>query len=289
MYEKLEACPSCNFNQFTNFLICSDHVVSGESFALVKCNQCSLVFTNPRPNEHSLPSFYESDQYISHTSKSNSFINVIYKIVRHYTTYKKIQLIQSYKKQGSIIDFGCGTGHFISSMNKKEWKIVGFEPNEKARKLAISQGINVFEKIEELPYKVDVITAWHVIEHVSQLNHTLQQLGALLNNSGVMFIAVPNIECYDAEIYKSDWAAYDVPRHLYHFSQHSFTQLAKSHKLKIVATIPMRFDSYYVSMLSEKQKNGTSNLFKALRIGYLSNLKAKTTGQYSSQIYVLKK
>jgi len=289
MYEKLEVCPSCKNTNFKNYLICSDHSVSGESFALSKCTKCELVFTNPRPDEEALPKYYESKEYISHTNKANSFINLIYKIARHFTIRSKIKLINSYHNKGTILDYGCGTGHFLKSCESKGWTTYGYEPDKNARAIAESNGLHIIEKIKKTNAKYDIITAWHVIEHVSDLRKTIKKLRSALNENGHLIIAVPNIESYDARYYKENWAAYDVPRHLYHFNQKSFGKLIAKSKLTMVKTLPMKLDAYYISMISEKYINGKNNLLSALRIGRLSNKEAKKSGEYSSLIYILKK
>ncbi len=292
MYEKLETCPSCKHPQFDNFLICEDYSVSKESFALVKCKKCELVFTNPRPSKNELGKYYESNEYISHTNKGNSLINILYKLVRSYTLISKRKILQQFHDSGTVLDYGCGTGDFLRVLEKKGLETFGIEPNEQAKKLAEKQVKGkVLGSVEEVPgdQKFDVITAWHVVEHISELRETLKLLRKRLNKDGHFIVAVPNINSHDATIYKEKWAGYDVPRHLYHFSQASFKNLAEKSKFKLVKTLPMKFDSFYVSLLSEKYKNGKSNLIKGLLNGLASNRKAATTGEYSSLIYILKK
>lgn len=290
MYEKLEKCPVCNNKLFDNYMICTDHSVSGESFALVKCQECNLVFTNPRPEEANLVNYYKSDQYISHTDKGNSFINIIYKLVRQYTLNKKVSLIESYSKEkGTMLDYGCGTGDFVKKARDKNWQAFGYEPDIDARRIAQQKNTTaILERLKDAPDDIDVITAWHVIEHVSDLKSTLRSLVKKLRSGGYLVIAVPNHLSFDSKFYKEYWAAYDVPRHLYHFDVKSISYLIKKLNLKLVDKLPMVFDSYYVSMLSEKYK-GKSNLMNAIKIGYQSNRKAKKTSQYSSLIYVIQK
>ncbi|WP_424962665.1 class I SAM-dependent methyltransferase [Ekhidna sp.] len=290
MYEKLEECPVCKHSQFTNHLICDDHSVSGESFALVKCKKCSLVFTNPRPEQGALPDYYQSDQYISHTDKGNSLINFIYKLVRKYTIRRKVKLIDKLNRgQGSLLDYGCGTGDFIKTANKKGWHAYGYEPDKDAQNIASSKNPDkLLDRIENHKDQFNIITAWHVIEHVSELNKTIKTLKKQLATDGHLIIALPNHKSYDAAFYKEYWAGYDVPRHLYHFDQESIKSFATKFKLRLIHTLPMKFDSYYVSMLSEKYK-GKSNLLNALKIGLNSNNKAIKTNDYSSLIYIFKK
>lgn len=290
MYEKLEKCPVCNNKLFDNYMICSDHSVSGESFALVKCQECNLVFTNPRPEEANLSNYYKSDQYISHTDKGNSLINIIYKLVRQYTLEKKVSLIEKYNQgKGVLLDFGCGTGDFLKKAKDKDWQAFGYEPDKDARAIAQEKNSSaILEKLKDVPDNIDVITAWHVIEHVSDLKATVRSLVKKLKTGGYLIVAVPNHLSFDSGYYKEHWAAYDVPRHLYHFDAKSISYFIKKLNLKLVNKLPMIFDSYYVSMLSEKYK-GKSNLLNAIKVGYKSNQKAKKTSEYSSLIYVIQK
>ena len=290
MYEKLEKCPVCKNKLFDNYMICTDYSVSGESFALVKCQSCKLVFTNPRPSEKNLSKYYKSDQYISHTDKGNSLLNIVYKLVRKYTLSKKNALITSVNSRtGVLLDYGCGTGDFVKTASNKGWQAFGFEPNNDAKSIAVKKNKDfILNKISDTKSDFDIITAWHVVEHISDLRKTVKTLIGKLKKDGHLIVAVPNHKSYDAQYYKEHWAAYDLPRHLYHFDQDSMTYLVESLKAKVVDIKPMIFDSYYVSLLSEKylKKNSFLNAFK---IGFLSNRKAKITSEYSSLIYIIRK
>lgn len=291
MYERLDNCPSCKHSHFENHSICKDYSVSGESFALVKCQNCMLIFTNPRPAPDQLAKFYESDTYISHTDKANSLVNLLYKIVRSYTLRRKRTLIEKHIKEGMILDYGCGTGDFLKECKAAGWSTVGIEPNENARTISKKKTLQTIhpsiDKMKEQEF--DVITAWHVVEHIAELRSTLKKLKKRLSTAGHMIIAVPNAHSHDCHEYKDYWAAYDVPRHLYHFTQESLSALAKSLDLKVVDIHPMKFDAFYVSMLSEKYKSGKNRYVRAFLNGLRSNRKASKSGEYSSLIYVLTK
>ncbi|MEO9872411.1 class I SAM-dependent methyltransferase [Ekhidna sp.] len=289
MYEKLDSCPLCKNTKFDNYMICDDHTVTEESFALVKCSKCQLIFTNPRPLESELSRYYNSEDYISHTNNGNSLLNILYKIVRLYTLKRKVNLLSKYSKKGSILDFGCGTGDFLNSCQNSGWQAFGFEPDNGARGVAQKKITNsIYTDLEQIKNKFDIISAWHVVEHISSLRETIKLLKKRLKDGGHLIIALPNNKSYDANHYQEKWAAYDVPRHLYHFDQESMKTFIIQFKLKLVNIIPMKFDSYYVSLLSEKyRKDG--GLLRALKTGYQSNQKAKKTSEYSSLIYILKK
>ncbi len=288
MFAKTDECPACGHINTKNYLICVDHSVTGESFALVKCDNCSHVFTNPRPSDDRLGTYYQSTDYISHTNKITSPIHLIYKLVRQITLRQKESLITKLnKKRGSLLDYGCGTGHFIQHCTAKGWLAKGVEPDEHARQIAASHGLNVIPSLEKNIEKFSIITAWHVLEHVTEPFSTLKELRNRLEEGGHIVIAVPNHASFDAKHYGKYWAGYDVPRHLSHFTQKSMRALAERSKLKVKSIEPMPFDAYYVSLLSEKYAHEKSRLLQALTVGRKSNATAKLTGEYSSLIYIL--
>lgn len=265
-----------------------DHSVSGGTFLLRYDESKNMFVTEPKPSRDDLPSYYASEDYISHTDNKRSLFEWMYQIVKRYTLSRKRNLIQSYlKSKGSLIDIGAGTGDFASYMAKNNWEVIGVEPDKNARTLAEKKGINTKGELPNANTKYDCITMWHVLEHVYDLENQIQWIKEHLKQNGCCFIAVPNFESHDAQYYKENWAAYDVPRHLYHFSNTAITSFFNEHNLKVVKEHPMKFDAYYVSLLSEKYKNGKMNFFSAFRRGWQSNRLAKRSGAYSSLIYVI--
>ena len=292
MLQTIQACPLCDSGHFQSSLVCKDHLVTQKEFTIVKCDDCGLLFTNPRPTDKTLGNYYKAEQYISHTNKGNSPINWVYKLVRNYTLGKKLNLINKYQNPGKILDYGCGTGNFLNRCANNNWVAFGVEPDEDARQIASNQNeieiANSLSNIKEEAF--DVISLWHVLEHVTDLKQTMQSLVQKLKEEGTMIIAVPNPNSYDAQTYKEQWAAYDVPRHLYHFTQETIAKLATQQGLKLIETRPMIFDSYYVSMLSDKNIFGTLKPIKSFISGYQSNSYAKNNdNNYSSLIYIFSK
>lgn len=292
-YERLEQCPICGKEEFKNFLVVTDNAVSKESFVIVECENCTFKFTNPRPDTDSIDKYYESEEYISHSNIKTGIINRAYHVVRSITTKQKVELINRHSPaKGTILDYGCGTGIFLSACKSDGWEIRGVEPNPKAREEAsVQTGEIIAKELQEIGgEKFEVITLWHVLEHIHTLNETLAELMNLLQEDGTLIIAVPNADSHDAQQYKADWAAYDVPRHLYHFTQATMKRLLKKHKMKLHEVLPMKFDAYYVSMLSEKQKEGKTKMLSSMLNGYKSNSYAEKNGNdYSSLIFVAKK
>lgn len=294
MYERLKKCPLCKSEQFNNHLVVEDHAISKESFIICACNNCELWFTNPRPDEANILKYYDKPNYISHQNKSRNLTDYIYNAVRTYTLRQKLNWINTRaKKKGRILDYGCGVGLFAKTCQKDGWETYGMEPNQKAATLARDEnGINVIPNFKELNKlkKFDIITLFHVLEHVHTLNETLDSLLSRLKKRGVLFVAVPNRDSLDARTFQEDWAGLDIPRHLYHFNKTSMNYLIDKHQCRITDTLPMRFDSYYVSLLSHQTKGSKNKYIEAIRSGYKSNKHAKTNdNNYSSLLFVIKK
>ncbi|MEZ0543033.1 class I SAM-dependent methyltransferase [Fibrella arboris] len=291
--EELQECPACTGTLFTPYLTCQDQLVSQKQFAIQQCNQCQLLFTNPRPTAETIGSYYKSDTYISHDDTKKGIIDTIYRTVRSYALSQKESWIRSMNGGvGALLDYGCGTGAFIKECQEKGWHVIGFEPDPDARQLAserVNQKILKDSAELERTEKPDVITLWHVLEHVSDLTETLDMLIDKLKPGGHLVIAVPNPASKDAALYGSNWAAYDVPRHLYHFTPTVLTALIETYGLKLQKKLPMRFDAYYIAMLSTKQRDGKINYVESLMNGMRSNETARKTGNYSSLTYVFRK
>ena len=293
MHEKLNKCPLCSNTSFKKHIDSRDYFLTNELFSISSCNHCSFLFTDPRPNSNEISDYYKSSEYISHTSKANNLTNRLYKFARYFTLSKKVKLANRISAGNTILDYGCGTGDFLFACQQKSWKIHGFEPDDDARNIATEKNkTKIYSSLEELNQvnEIDLITLWHVLEHIHDLKNTLDILQSKLAKHAKLLIAVPNYESYDAKYYKEYWAAYDLPRHLYHFSQTSMAQLLKEYGLKISEIIPMKLDAFYVSLLSEKYKNGKSNYIKSFINGYKSNIYAKkNNNNYSSLIYIANK
>ncbi len=290
-----EECPICKGTESKELRTCKDNTGSKETFSIVACPDCGFEYTNPIPLEDQIGKYYESEEYVSHSNTSKGVINSLYQLVRAYTLKQKLRLINKNTLGKKLLDIGCGTGEFLNICSKNGYNTLGVEPSNEARKQAIENfKLNVIEEQEMDEIEADsfdVISMWHVLEHVYHLNKRVEEIYRILKPGGKLIVAVPNRTSFDALYYQQYWAAYDLPRHLYHYSPENIKTLFSNHNFKLTQILPMKFDSYYVSMLSEKYKNQKSGLFNAIRIGWLSNFKAflKKDNSYSSQIYILEK
>lgn len=295
--EVIQNCYCCNNTDFRLYTTAKDNY-SDESFNIVQCNHCHFIFTNPRPDVQEIGKYYTAPTYLSHQSHSKGLVQSIYRYARNFMKRKKLALIQrSINKQAnfSLLDFGCGTGDFLGFVKQQQIFAEGVEPDDQAR--AVAKSINnvdtySIEQSKQFEHnKFDVITLWHVLEHIHNLHEQITYFNNWLKPNGKLIIAVPNIESYDAAYYGKYWDALDVPRHIYHFSPSNLKQIVEQHNFALTATHPLFLDAYYVSMRSEWHK-GTSKFMaylKAIWRGFISNSDAKKSGNYSSLIYIFEK
>lgn len=273
-----------------HFLTVKDYSVSKETFELYQDENLDMLITHPQPSLDNLGKYYESEDYISHTDNKRSLFEKLYHFIKSIALKNKLDLINSLQlNKGRILDIGAGTGEFLNVAKNDGWQTIGVEPSKKAKAIAQSKGVSFVEKTSELESQsFDVISMWHVLEHVPDLDAQIKELKRLLKPSGTLLIAVPNFKSFDAKHYGKFWAAYDVPIHFWHFSKTAIKLLFEKEAMKLEKVLPMKFDSFYVSLLSEKYKTGKMNFIKAFFIGLQSNWKAKQNFEYSSHIYIIK-
>lgn len=292
----IKACPLCQGNHLKYTMTCVDHYASGEQFELFRCEDCGFQFTQNVPVEAEMGCYYETPDYISHSDTKKGAVNSIYHFVRKRMLNRKAQLISHMlgKSSGRILDLGTGTGYFSDTMKRRGWRVEAIEKSSQARAFAKEHfGLEVKEPsaLAEFPAQsFDAITLWHVMEHLEHLNETWERLYELLADNGVLVIAVPNCSSYDAGKYKEYWAAYDVPRHLWHFTANTMQQFGAKHNFILAEQHPMPFDAFYVSMLSEKYQKHSLPFVKGMLNGsaaWFSTLAKKERS--SSMIYVFRK
>lgn len=278
------------FSEENQYLLVKDYSVSKETFSLLYNKEYDLLKTYPTPSLDVLGKYYESEDYISHTDSKRTLFEKLYHFVKVRAIKSKVALItKENSKRGNLLDIGAGTGDFLIEATNQGWMTLGYEPNVSAKSLAENKGVVFTDDIFVLPdASFDVITMWHVLEHVPNLEEYIANLKRLIKPGGTIVIAVPNYKSFDANYYGRFWAAYDVPRHLWHFSKTSIKRLFSDHDLKLFHVKPMWFDSFYVSMLSEKYKTGKMSLIKGGLVGLRSNVSGIIKKEYSSHIYIIK-
>jgi 2-polyprenyl-3-methyl-5-hydroxy-6-metoxy-1,4-benzoquinol methylase len=296
LFEQLKSCPVCTREDFSPYLTCRDYIATQETFTLLRCTNCGLVFTNPRPAETAIGRYYESENYMPHVSGKKTVLGTIYRAVRKYAVGRKLALINSLSRRGRLLDIGCGTGEFLKRCNTDGWQTFGVEPSEGARETTRQGGATVqpvLRREDYAPASLDVVTMWHALEHIHDPRGTASIVTTLLKPGGVFLVAVPNHTCHDARVYGPLWGAYDVPRHLHHFSPAAMQRLMESAGLQQNRTLPMWFDSVYVSLMSERYRRistGRGSAARAVCIGLSSNIRAwLKPGTCSSQIYIFTK
>lgn len=294
-------CPVCNHKEFKSALQCIDHYVSGENFEIIECTQCGMKITNDFPPENTIGKYYETEDYISHSNTKKGLVNSLYHHVRQRMLKKKAGWVESASgiEMGKILDVGAGTGYFAGAMKKRGWEVSIVEQSDEARKFAENNfNLHGFSSIKNFiknqhsngEKSQDVISLWHVLEHLEPLNESMAQFYKLLNPGGTLIIAVPNCSSYDAKIYKNLWAAYDVPRHLWHFTSRQMEILTKKHGFSLVETKKMPFDAFYISMMSEKYARNPLpfvNGFWTGLCGFFFSIFDKNNS--SSLVYILRK
>jgi 2-polyprenyl-3-methyl-5-hydroxy-6-metoxy-1,4-benzoquinol methylase len=295
-YITYSSCPCCGSAALSKALAATDYLVSQKEFEILECADCTLRFTQHIPDAQAIAQYYQSSDYISHSGTNKGIINSLYHTVRKITLADKRRLILSVTQidNGRLLDIGAGTGAFVGHMQTNGWQSTGLEPDEAARRNALTANkVNLLapDTLFEFPENsFDVITMWHVLEHVHDLHNYMEQLKKILKPNGKIFIAVPNYTSYDAKFYKGFWAAYDVPRHLYHFSPEAMFQLLSIHSLQLLASRVMWYDSFYISLLSEKYKKEKKNALRGFLVALFSNLKAFVDKERcSSLIYIIGK
>jgi len=292
MSDQNHPCPVCGHASFTDFLKGRDYFLTGEEFKIHRCSECGFLITWPVPAKEVIGRYYESKEYISHDAEERKLMNLAYKVARAFTIRSKFRLVQKHSSGKRLLDIGCGTGEFLNFCSNKGYVTSGIEPNPKAREFAIREyNLEVRDRISfsaEETGTFDCITMWHVLEHIHDLNGTLTTLKGVLKPSGTLILALPNPGSWDAGYYKEFWAAFDLPRHLYHFSRNDISSLAEKNGFKLKKTYPQYLDAFYISMLSEKYRAGKKDPVKGFLNGLRSNFKAKDPAfGYSSHIYVL--
>lgn len=290
------ACPLCSSEKIGLQFTCTDHFLSKKEFPIFRCSECEFLFTQDSPEESEIAGFYESDSYISHSDTSEGFSNKIYRIARSVMLHKKKKLIKKLTglQKGSLLDIGSGTGYFAGTMKKAGWQARGIEINTKARQFSISHfGLNITtpDKISNIESNsFDCITLWHVLEHFHNPFNYISEISRLLKPGAICVIALPNCSSYDAEHYNQFWAAWDVPRHLWHFKPSSFRIFSEKFQFALENLRILPLDVFYISQLSEKYKGSSLPFLKGMsKAIFFSFLSVFNKERSSSVIYILRK
>lgn len=266
-----------------------DHFLSNEVFEIKETEYNNVLKTINIPDN--ISKYYDSEKYLSHI-KDESLKAKLYLLIQKLNEKYKLKIITKYKTSGKLLDYGCGDGTFLKFIQNRNFSVLGYEPNKKAaisaiNKIGQNNIINSIDYIEN--NSIDIITLWHVMEHIPNPEEILSKLKLKLKSNGYILIAVPNYKSFDAKFYKEYWAAWDVPRHIYHYSRQGAINFFNKNKFNVIHTYPLPFDSFYISLLSENYIKNPLGIYRFPLIAILSNLKGIKDGNYSSVIYIIKK
>lgn len=296
--ETIGYCLACHSHSGPEpYMDASDHLVSRQVFSMQRCKQCGFVFTNPRPDPEEIGAYYQSGQYTSHSEKATNLLESIYVRVRSQMVKRKAGMVKRFLQKGAnILDIGCGTGHFLQALQVAGYRVMGVEPGEKAAQLASEKGIKVVRSMTDVMVDhhpgFDLISMWHVLEHVHNLQEHLQQCQQMLKPGGILVVAVPMCNSFDASFYKQHWAAYDLPRHLWHFTPDTLKLVVQKSGMQQIRLRRMPLDAFYIAMLSEQYKKSLCKplaFARAMLIGMWSNAAAMLTKKpASSQVFVFR-
>lgn len=288
-------CLVCNSKDFTFHLTCKDYFTGSESFDILKCNNCGFLFTHNPPPESDIGRYYNTVEYISHSDTKKGLINFLFHSVRNLMLLRKRNIVSAVtrKNSGTLMDIGCGTGYFPAFMKRNGWDVTGLEVNEKAREYAKEKfNLNILTEDEFWSFKAgtfDCITLWHVLEHFHDPAKYLERIKTMLKEEGICIIAIPNSDSFDAKIYGKYWAAYDVPRHLWHFNPSNFKLFSEKNGFVVDRISSLPFDIFYISILSAKYLGSKltfiTGLLRALPFALFSLFRIEKS---SSVIYILR-
>ena len=289
----MNTCPWCGNPSEKHVLHLKDEFLTKEEFDIFECPKCGLLFTEPRPNPETMGRYYQSDEYYSHQQNKKGFVPRLYEFVKSFNIKNKVEIATDGLRPGRLLDIGCGVGDFLVGVQQKGWEVVGIEPSVDAKNIAESRlGFRPLAPADSqklLSASFDVITLWHVLEHVDDLKTQTSEIARLLKPDGRLVIALPNYQSFDCQYFKEKWAAWDVPRHLNHFSEETLSRMLVSTGFSHIDTKKLVWDAYYISFLSEKYAHRSLPLLRGAWVGLRSNCKARRSGQYSSLVYRFKK
>ena len=285
----MNTCPWCGNQNIKTYLKLKDYFLTQEEFEIEECEHCHLLFTVPRPEPEVIGRYYKSEEYYSHQQNKKGLVPRIYEFVKSFNIKNKVHMAIDGLPEGKLLDIGCGVGDFLVLVRKKGWETTGIEPSEEARAIAQERIGFVPLRPEESKklsdHSFDVITMWHVLEHIDDLKFQLSELSRLLKPNGRLIIALPNYQSFDCQYYKDKWAAWDVPRHLNHFSQDTLCRIVTEAGFQTIDTLKLKWDAYYISYMSERYLRHSLPLLRGALLGLKSNCKARRSGMYSSLVY----
>lgn len=271
-------CQLCNSDD-TSFLFSaknSDDLEKEQIFNIVKCNNCSSVYTNPRPDRIEIGKYYPEDYYGTDNAPFNKLLGFVLGLFRK----SRAREIASLITRGRILDIGCGQGEMLSFLKKRQWQVVGTEISAEVSRYGENLNLEVIPKdlvkIKFPNNHFDVITSYNSLEHLPNPKEVLKECNRILKPGGWLIMVLPNFESIQAKVFKNNWFHLDVPRHYYHFSPLTLKKMLQlsGFEIKKVKHFSLEYNPYGVlqsllnkigliqNALYDILKSGTAHLKK---------------------------
>ena len=280
-------CIICSSKYASSFISLNDRLSnSSKKYNLLKCI-CGFIYLNPRPDIGEINHYYKLDNYDPHKESFNSFWNTAYHYVQKVTLNWKYRIITKYIKKGSLLDIGGGKGEFAQFINKKGWDVT-FQDNmtDLNRRENNSFFVRELSNVNSTK-RFDVITLWHSLEHIHNIKYLFDSINNMLKDSGILIIAVPNMNAPERKFYKYTWAPYDAPRHLYHFNLDSLNKLCQNKGYYIMSKYSLYQDIPYNVILSTSRYSFFQLIKTILVICYTFLYTLCAGPKYSSSLLIV--
>ena len=239
-------CILCNSKKYFNTIeTVTDRFDKSSQYQIQRC-RCGMISTNPRLDFEELSDHYKNKNYHPQ-NRENRIFNCFYRIAQIFNNRSKKKLIQKYHCKGFLLDYGGGDGQFCRYMSRNNWNTHIYEPY---LKISGIKGGFVSDKKEVKSGFYDVISMFHSLEHIYDLDDAFSLISRSLIEKGVLIVSVPNYNAAERPWFKSKWIAYDVPRHVHHFTIESIKKILDKYGFEIIDYRPMYIDTIYNIIMS---------------------------------------
>lgn len=235
--EIIHHCKLCGSTKHKLIYEAEDHFTQ-EQFSLIRCTNCSLIFTNPRPSQKELKRYYPPSYY---GDLGKRFHPVIENVVDLFRKRLGNKIDSYFPNRGRILEVGSGRGTLLYEMAEKGWTAMGTEYSENlAEEVKNAIGVRVYPtpELKDCGFPdnyFDVVLCYHVLEHLPDPIDTLGEIHRIIQPNGLLVAAVPNIGGFTARLTNNRWFGIDVPRHLFHFTPKTLDRALTQNGFEIIS------------------------------------------------------